>query len=236
MNSRKDNRAFIGIAAGGFVQLLAAKWPQYLPQDVANALTALITVIFSTLIYGIATEDAGAKTGQPTPDVQKFPPVPPVAVLLLVLGLGLLAAPLAAQPSLPGATATAYGTPDLSALVPAEHGRQRDAGVQWPGGYTVASVAVLVTLRETATGRLYYLDPSEMAEGRAGLHQYLIAHTRLGAPMSRWNAQTAIRAEVETRLRAALVQAAARAAAQIPALVGRGDVLITGLLQGLVAR
>jgi hypothetical protein len=54
--------------------------------------------------------------------------------------------------------------------------------------------------------------------------------------MDRWQAQSAIRAEVQDRLRVAIARAAAVAAAQIPALLGRGDVLISGLLQGLVAR
>jgi hypothetical protein len=237
MKSRKDIRAIIGVIAGALVQIAQVMWPQSITPETANMLTGLIGALVASIILGIAHEDAGAKTGPPTPEAQRLsdttpaePPKHPTTgataiVLLLVLGLGLLAGPVAAQ------------TIDLSRLAPSIHGRQADPGAGWPGGYVVdGPPVILLTVRESSTGRRYYLDPVELAAGRAGLHEWLIAHTRLGSPMDRWQAQSAIRAEVQDRLRVAIARAAAVAAAQIPALLGRGDVLISGLLQGLVAR
>lgn len=157
-------------------------------------------------------------------------------LLLLVLGLGLLAAPVAAQPSLPGATTTAYGSMDLSSLTPGAHGRQNDKGVRWPEDFTVSKVIVLVEVTDTKTGERYWVEPTEAAQKRACLHKALLAHTRFGAPVNKWNAIASLRADVDVKLRTALSTAAGRVAAQIPALVGRGDALIAQLVAELFAR
>ena len=244
MNPMQSRKAFIAwvtsaLASGLVGWSINKGWiPPDRQTDAILALTGIISGIWSFVGMAIGIEDAGAKVGPPTPDIQKLPPRLPTTVLLaLVVGLGLLiAAPVAAQPSLPGTTATAYGTPDLSGLAKAAHGRQNDKGVNWPADFRVADVVVLVKVVDDKTGEVYWMEPLELSQKRASLHKMLFAHTRFGLPLNKWNTVNAIRTDVETKGRVALAEAAARMAAQIPGLLGRGDALIAQLVAQLFAR
>ncbi|MBI4869208.1 MAG: hypothetical protein HY816_19890 [Candidatus Wallbacteria bacterium] len=192
-------------------------------------LSEVIAAVWSVIAMAIGVEDAGAKVAVPTPEEQKPPAAPPVALLCIVASLGMAFATPALAETSPADVL------DLARLQRASTGRQNDPGTAWPAGFVVRRPVVVFVVEETATGDLYLVDPDELAEGRAGLHPWLVAVGRFGTVTTRQKTQRLISAEVRGRLRLAMQRAALRVAADLPtALSGQGPAILGAVLRAVV--
>lgn len=123
---------------------------------------------------------------------------------------------------------------DLGTLGRASTGRQNDAGVAWPAGFRIRRPVVVFVVEETASGDLYLMDPDELAQGRAGLHPWLVAVGRFGTITTRQATQRVIEAEVHERVRLAMQRTAIRLATQLPAaLSGSAPSILRAVLQAV---
>lgn len=106
---------------------------------------------------------------------------------------------------------------DLAALQPGPSGRQRDSGVEWPKSFAFSHVLVVVVVEEPASGKLYYLDPVDLAAGKASARPWLLCLPYRGVIASKQTVAALVKTELQARLRAGLLRAAGEVARSLPA-------------------
>lgn len=110
---------------------------------------------------------------------------------------------------------------DLALLTPDPAvGRQRDAGVAWPGSFELEDLVLVVTVRERGTDRVLYLEPEKLLRGVAAARPFLVTIPYRGWIGGVQDARQVIHAEARKRFTLAVTRAVSTAAGRLPSVYG----------------